>query len=99
MNPALKAATRVLAAVRETGAECLYGPPPGMVLPEYRVARSILVSIQATPMTRLVWTASGRTQVSYTAGIPATRRPTGYHAPSRASRCPAGDVIRFGALR
>ena len=33
-KPALKAATRLFAALGETGAVCRYGPPPGMVLPE-----------------------------------------------------------------
>src|SRR5579859_3570432 len=70
-----------------------------MVLPEYRAVVSSLVSIQATPTTRLVCTASGRTQVSYTAGRPSTVRPAGCQTPSPASSCPAGDVIRRGAGR
>ena len=42
----------------------LKGPPPGIWLPEYNVARSRSVSIQATPTTSLVCTASGRSRVT-----------------------------------
>src|SRR5260221_1717396 len=58
-----------------------------------------LVSIQATPITRLVWTASGRSEVSYTAGSPPTGRPAGCQTPSPGRRSPAGEVIRRGTGR
>jgi hypothetical protein len=63
-KPALKAATRLFAASGSIGAVFGYGPPPGIVLPEYSVAFKSFVSIQATPTTRLVWTGSGRRYAS-----------------------------------
>ena len=58
-NPELKALTR--AGRWSGGMGVIVGQlPPGTSDPEYSLARSRSVSIHATPVTRLVWTASGR---------------------------------------
>src|SRR6202035_3173818 len=98
-NPELNAATSEPAALVDTGAELIQGPPPGILLPEYNVAARSLVSIQATPATTLVCTVSGRRYASYTAGNPCTSRPAGCHWPSPATGGLAMGAIGVGGVR
>ena len=78
----MKAATSDAACAGCTGALSVYGPPPGLMEPEYSCAPSRRVSIHASPAGAVP--PGGTRFVSYTAGIPATLRPTGAHTPSPA---------------
>ena len=53
-KPELKAASNVVRAAPVMGASANDWPVPGMVVPAYSLAARSLVSIQATPVTRLV---------------------------------------------
>ena len=54
-------------------------PVPGMADPAYSLVLSSLVSIHATPVTRLVYTELGRRKAAYMVGMPSTVRPIGCH--------------------
>ena len=71
------------------GAVYRYGPPPGLLEPEYSRADSSLVSIHAIPARQVL--PGGTSVVSYTAATPFTSRPAGCHVPSLANaRLPNG---------
>src|SRR5664280_1495139 len=70
-----------------------------MVVPAYSVVLSSLVSIQATPVTRLVLTALGRRYAAYIVGTPSTERPIGCHWPSPGVDEASKGVMAAGAAR
>ena len=71
------------------GAVYRYGPPPGLLVPEYSRAESSLVSIHAIPARQVL--PGGTSVVSYTAETPFTGRPAGCQVPSLANaRLPNG---------
>src|SRR5487761_2062255 len=80
------------------GAVYFQNSPPGLALPEYNVAWSKCVSIQATPATTPGSAGTARF-VSKTAGRPRTRRPLVRHRPCPTTAEPANGALRRGTCR